>query len=91
MRIRPALAPALLLGLPLMAQVAQVATPSPAQHQAQLQERADRFLALVNAGYQALYYVNSEAVWAALHKMRFTIMKGKWHPSHRISPITRMQ
>lgn len=30
------------------------------------QERADRFLALVNASYQALYYVSSEAQWAAL-------------------------
>jgi len=29
------------------------------------QERADRFLALVNASYQALYTVNSEAQWAA--------------------------
>ena len=32
---------------------------------APLQERADRFLAVVNAGYQALYRVNSEAQWAA--------------------------
>jgi peptidyl-dipeptidase A len=30
-----------------------------------IQERADRFLALVNAGYQALYRVNQEAEWAA--------------------------
>ena len=30
------------------------------------QERADRFLALANAGYQALYRVNSEAQWAAV-------------------------
>ncbi|MEY2879739.1 MAG: hypothetical protein RLZZ15_2119, partial [Verrucomicrobiota bacterium] len=30
-----------------------------------LQERADRFLALVNASYQALYYVESEAQWKA--------------------------
>ena len=30
-----------------------------------LQERAGRFLSLVNAGYQALYRVNSEAQWAA--------------------------
>ncbi|MDQ5980885.1 MAG: peptidyl-dipeptidase, partial [Verrucomicrobiota bacterium] len=29
------------------------------------QERADRFLSLVNASYQALYYVESEAQWAA--------------------------
>src|SRR6266850_500917 len=30
------------------------------------QERADRFLALANAGYQALYRVNSEAQWLAV-------------------------
>jgi ABC-type dipeptide/oligopeptide/nickel transport system ATPase component len=30
-----------------------------------LQERADRFLSLVNAGYQALYRVESEAQWKA--------------------------
>ena len=30
------------------------------------QERADRFLKLVNAGYQALYRVNSEAQWLAV-------------------------
>ncbi|MEW6159269.1 MAG: M2 family metallopeptidase, partial [Verrucomicrobiota bacterium] len=32
---------------------------------ASVQERADQFLALVNAGYQALYRVESEAQWAA--------------------------
>lgn len=48
------LLPALLTGLPLVAQMT-----------APLQDRADRFLNLVNAGYQALYAVNSEAVWAA--------------------------
>jgi peptidyl-dipeptidase A len=31
-----------------------------------IQERADRFLALTNAGYQALYRVNSEAQWTAM-------------------------
>jgi len=31
-----------------------------------IQERADRFLALVNAGYQGLYRVNSEAQWLAV-------------------------
>jgi peptidyl-dipeptidase A len=31
-----------------------------------VQERADRFLALANAGYQALYRVNSEAQWTAV-------------------------
>jgi len=41
----------------LLAFAADGATP--------LQERADRFLAVVNAGFQALYRVNSEAQWAA--------------------------
>jgi peptidyl-dipeptidase A len=31
-----------------------------------IQERADRFVALANAGYQALYRVNSEAQWLAV-------------------------
>src|SRR5947207_5815494 len=31
-----------------------------------VQERADRFLKLTNAGYQALYRVNSEAQWLAV-------------------------
>ena len=31
-----------------------------------MQERADRFLALANAGFQALYRVNSEAQWSAV-------------------------
>ena len=31
-----------------------------------IQERADHFLKLANAGYQALYRVNSEAQWAAV-------------------------
>jgi peptidyl-dipeptidase A len=31
-----------------------------------IQERTDRFLALANAGYQALYRVNSEAQWLAV-------------------------
>jgi peptidyl-dipeptidase A len=31
-----------------------------------VQERADRFLSLANAGYQALYKVNSEAQWVAV-------------------------
>src|SRR6266403_4980783 len=43
------------LGSPLVA-----ATKSP------IQERTDRFLALANAGYQALYRVNSEAQWLAV-------------------------
>ncbi len=41
----------------LAAGLAQAATPA--------QERADRFLALVNAGYQALDRVEQEALWAA--------------------------
>lgn len=31
-----------------------------------IQERADRFLSLANAGYKALYQVNSEAQWLAV-------------------------
>src|SRR5678816_575898 len=31
-----------------------------------IQERADRFLALANAGYQAVFRVNSEAQWNAM-------------------------
>src|SRR5204862_5036406 len=31
-----------------------------------IQERAERFLALANAGFQALYRVNSEAQWLAV-------------------------
>ncbi len=31
-----------------------------------VQERADRFLALANSGYQALFRVNSEAQWLAV-------------------------
>ncbi len=37
-----------------------LAAPSP------IQERADRFLALANAGFQGLYRVNSEAQWLAV-------------------------
>jgi len=48
------LLPALVLGVPL---AAQAVLP--------LQERADRFLQLVNANYQALTYVQQEAAWAA--------------------------
>lgn len=46
--------PALVLGIPM---IAQSASP--------LQERADRFLSLVNAGFQSLTYVAQEASWAA--------------------------
>src|SRR5207248_5179408 len=48
----------LLLLLLLRLPVAFAASP--------IQERADRFLALANAGYQALYRVNSEAQWLAV-------------------------
>ena len=37
---------------------------------AALRERADRFLGLVNAGYQALYRVESEAQWKASTDVR---------------------
>lgn len=46
----------LLLGSAALA----LAAPSP------IQERADRFLALANAGFQALYRVNSETQWLAV-------------------------
>src|SRR5437762_12382474 len=37
-----------------------------AETKSPIQERADRFLSLANAGYQALYRVNSEAQWLAV-------------------------
>jgi peptidyl-dipeptidase A len=40
--------------------IASMAAPSP------IQERADRFLALANAGYQGLYRINAEAQWLAV-------------------------
>ena len=49
-----------ILFLFLVPLLACAATKSP------IQERADRFLALANAGYQALYRVNSEAQWLAV-------------------------
>ncbi|MFN7958833.1 MAG: M2 family metallopeptidase [Holophagaceae bacterium] len=48
------LLPALMIGLPLVAQMT-----------APLQDRADRFLKLVNAGYQSLTYVAQQASWNA--------------------------
>ena len=48
------LLPALILGVPLLAQAV-----SP------IQERADRFLALANAGFQSLTYVQQQALWLA--------------------------
>jgi peptidyl-dipeptidase A len=50
--------PVFLLLLLLLASKSLSASP--------IQERADRFLALANAGYQALYRVNSEAQWLAV-------------------------
>src|SRR5947208_6575806 len=43
-----------------------VRSPGFAETKSPIQERADRFLALANAGYQALYRVNSEAQWLAV-------------------------
>ena len=48
------LLPALVLGLPLLAQAANP-----------YQDRAERFLKVAEAGYQALTYVDQQAVWAA--------------------------
>jgi peptidyl-dipeptidase A len=55
MRIHPAVGLLASCLLPALA----MAAPNP------IQERADRFLGLVNASYQALYTVQSEAQWAA--------------------------
>src|SRR6476619_3919991 len=41
-------------------------SPLPIHAASPIQERADRFLKLANAGYQALYRVNSEAQWRAV-------------------------
>jgi len=49
------------LGLLILFQCASIAS----EPGGVLQERADRFLDLVNAGYQALYRVESEAQWFA--------------------------
>src|SRR6266481_3271914 len=42
------------------------AASAPAETKSPIQERADRFLALANAGFQALYRVNSETQWLAV-------------------------
>ena len=42
------------------------AAPAVAETKSPIQERADRFLALANGGYQAIYRVNSEAQWSAV-------------------------
>lgn len=57
-RHKPSSCPLLLLLLLLLSPFAFAASP--------IQERADRFLALANAGYQALYRVNSETQWLAV-------------------------
>src|SRR5690348_7348952 len=41
-------------------------SPASAETKSPIQERADRFLALANAGYQAVFRVNSEAQWLAV-------------------------
>ena len=41
-------------------------SPAFAETKSPIQERADRFLMLANAGYQAVYRVNSEAQWKAV-------------------------
>src|SRR5438128_12360566 len=43
-----------------------LSVPSLALGASPIQERADRFLKLANAGYQALFRVNSEAQWTAV-------------------------
>src|SRR6476661_3621619 len=48
------------ISLFLISATVTLAAPSP------IQERADRFLALANAGFQSLYRVNSEAQWQAV-------------------------
>src|SRR5437588_5883765 len=55
---RPNSSPVSLLLLLLLSLRTYAASP--------VQERADRFLKLANAGYQALYRVNSEAQWLAV-------------------------
>ncbi len=68
------LLPTLILGLPLVLPLSARSTPvqksvavlpleSPIK--SLIQQQADRFLDLVNAGYKALYAVASEAQWAA--------------------------
>src|SRR5438552_18058831 len=49
----------------LLLSVALISTAFP-ETKSPIQERADRFLALANAGYQAVYRVNSEAQWTAV-------------------------
>jgi len=60
MKILPRLAGFAVVAILALAPLARAADVKP------IQERADHFLALINAGYQALYTVNSEAQWAAV-------------------------
>jgi peptidyl-dipeptidase A len=54
------IAPLFVVGAAMLAPLAFADDTNP------MQERADRFLALANASYQALYYVQSEAQWKAV-------------------------
>ena len=56
------LLPWLIRGAALLLVSAQLALAAPSP----IQERADRFLVLANAGFQGLYRVNSEAQWLAV-------------------------
>src|SRR2546423_83563 len=51
---------------PVFLLLVALVSPAYAETKSPMQERADRFLALANAGYQAVYRVNSEAQWAAV-------------------------
>ncbi len=56
-----------ILPIPLLGAASPAPAPSPTAAGAQaVQERANRFLSLINASYQALYRVNSEAQWKAV-------------------------
>lgn len=56
-----------ILPIPLLGAASPAPAPSPTAAGAQaVQERANRFLSLMNASYQALYRVNSEAQWKAV-------------------------
>ena len=70
MRLLPALILGLPFVLPLSSQVepakkSKVVIPVESPIKSLMQQRADRFLSLVNEGYKALYTVQSEAQWDA--------------------------
>jgi hypothetical protein len=50
---------------PVFLLLVALVSPAYAETESPVQELADHFLALANAGYQAVYRVNSEAQWAA--------------------------